>query len=164
MPRPNRLDEQRKELLQIVTQVFCELGYRKTTTSILAKRCKVRENILYRLWSDKKNMFLAAINDLFEKKARHLFQETGFHKNGTPDHHRNHHTISSIGPLYDYRFPGASHTDGCSLPPSPGIFRWDNRFFDRYNFLQAPGQTRIPGQTLPAAGPAYQNEPDLFVE
>ena len=57
MPRPSRIDEQRKRLLPIVCQVFSELGYYRTTTAELAGQCKVRENILYRLWRDKKAMF-----------------------------------------------------------------------------------------------------------
>jgi len=69
MPRPSQIDEQRKRLLPIVCQVFSELGYHRTTTAELAKRCKVRENILYRLWPDKKAMFLAAIDDIFQRRA-----------------------------------------------------------------------------------------------
>lgn len=69
MPRPSQLDQQRKRLLPIVCQAFSELGYRRTTTAALARRCKVRENILYRLWPDKKGMFLAAIDDLFARRA-----------------------------------------------------------------------------------------------
>jgi AcrR family transcriptional regulator len=45
------------------------LGYRRTTTAELAKRCVVRENILYRLWPDKKAMFLAAIDHIFMTRA-----------------------------------------------------------------------------------------------
>jgi len=69
VPRPSQIDEQRKRLLPIVCQVFSELGYHRTTTAKLAKRCKVRENILYRLWRDKKAMFLAAIDDIFQRRA-----------------------------------------------------------------------------------------------
>jgi AcrR family transcriptional regulator len=69
MPRPNQTDEQRKKLLPIVCQVFSELGYRRTTTAELAERCDVRENILYRLWPDKKAMFLAAIDHIFQERA-----------------------------------------------------------------------------------------------
>lgn len=69
MPRPSRLDEQRRELLPIVCRTFSELGYQRTTTAELARRCEVRENILYRLWADKKGMFLAAIGDLFKRRA-----------------------------------------------------------------------------------------------
>lgn len=69
MSRPDQRAEQRKQLLPIVCQVFSELGYHRTTTAELAKRCGVRENILYRLWDDKKAMFLAAIDDLFSARA-----------------------------------------------------------------------------------------------
>jgi len=67
--RPNKTDEQSKMLLPIVCAVFSELGYRRTTTAELARRCDVRENILYRLWPDKKAMFLAAIDDIFRSRA-----------------------------------------------------------------------------------------------
>jgi AcrR family transcriptional regulator len=69
MPRPSQIDQQRKKLLPLVCEVFSELGYRRTTTAELAKHCGVRENILYRLWEDKKAMFLAAIRDIFERRA-----------------------------------------------------------------------------------------------
>ncbi len=69
MPRPSQIDQQRKRLLPVLCQVFSELGYRRTTTAQLAQRCAVRENILYRLWKDKKAMFLAAIDDLFQRRA-----------------------------------------------------------------------------------------------
>lgn len=70
MARPSRIDQQRAELLRILCRVFSELGYRRTTTAELARRCEVQENILYRLWPDKKAMFLAALDDLFEARAR----------------------------------------------------------------------------------------------
>jgi AcrR family transcriptional regulator len=67
--RPSQIDEQRKRLMPIVCQVFSELGYHRTTTAELARRCKVRENILYRLWQDKKTMFLAAIDDIVQSRV-----------------------------------------------------------------------------------------------
>jgi AcrR family transcriptional regulator len=69
VPRPSQIDEQRKQLMPIVCQVFSELGYHRTTTAELARRCKVRENILYRLWRDKKAMFLAAIDNIFQSRV-----------------------------------------------------------------------------------------------
>jgi AcrR family transcriptional regulator len=62
MPRPPRLAEQRIELLPVLAQAFGELGYRRATTAELARRCNVRENILYRHWSDKAAMFVAALD------------------------------------------------------------------------------------------------------
>ena len=69
MARPKKTEEQSRKLLPIVCQVFSELGYRRTTTAELAQRCEVRENILYRLWPDKKAMFLAAIDDIFRSRS-----------------------------------------------------------------------------------------------
>lgn len=66
MARPNRSHEKRAELIPIVAQAFSELGYRKATTAELAGRCGVQENILYRLWEDKKKMFTASIEFLFD--------------------------------------------------------------------------------------------------
>ncbi len=70
MPRPNRTKEKRAELMPIVASAFSELGYRKATTKALAERCGVQENILYRLWADKKAMFVASIDYLFESTMR----------------------------------------------------------------------------------------------
>jgi AcrR family transcriptional regulator len=66
MPRTDRSDERRAELLPIIAGAFAELGYRRTTTAELAQRCGVQETILYRLWADKKAMFLAAIGYVFD--------------------------------------------------------------------------------------------------
>ncbi len=69
MGRPSRRGERRAELLPIVARAFAELGYRRTTTSALAKRCGVQENVLYRLWPHKKAMFLASIGHVFQRSA-----------------------------------------------------------------------------------------------
>ncbi len=61
MARPNRSDERRLELIRPIAATFAELGYRRTTTAILAERCGQQEVVLYRLWPDKKAMFVAAI-------------------------------------------------------------------------------------------------------
>ena len=72
MPRPSRIHEQRRRLLRLVAEAFGELGYRRATTAKLAKRCKVRENILYRLWKDKKEMFMASLESLFHRRRDEL--------------------------------------------------------------------------------------------
>lgn len=66
MPRPSQTAEKRRELLPVVARTFADLGYRRTTTAELASRCNVQENILYRLWPDKKAMFIAAIDYVYE--------------------------------------------------------------------------------------------------
>jgi AcrR family transcriptional regulator len=62
MARPNLSAEKRKQLLPEIARAFSEFGYRRTTTAELARRAKVQENILYRLWPSKKSMFIAAID------------------------------------------------------------------------------------------------------
>jgi len=66
LPRPNQSESRRNSLIPQVARTFAEFGYRRTTTAELAKRCGVRENILYRLWPDKKAMFIASIGYVFE--------------------------------------------------------------------------------------------------
>jgi AcrR family transcriptional regulator len=56
-----------KRMLPLVAKGFAELGYRRATTATLAKRCGVRENVLYRAWPSKKAMFLAAIDHVWER-------------------------------------------------------------------------------------------------
>ena len=70
MPRKNLHVEKRDELLPAMAQTFTELGYRRTTTAELSRRCRVQENILYRLWPSKKGMFLAAIDFVYEFSER----------------------------------------------------------------------------------------------
>ena len=65
MARPNRTVQRRQALIPIIARAFAELGFRRTTTAELAKRCGVQENVLYRLWPGKKAMFLAAIDHVY---------------------------------------------------------------------------------------------------
>lgn len=69
MPRQNRSHERRAELLPQVAAAFAELGYRRTTTAELAARCEVQEVALYRLWPDKRAMFLAALDHVWDASA-----------------------------------------------------------------------------------------------
>lgn len=69
MARPDTKLKQRDSLIPVVARTFAELGYRRTTTAELARRCRVQEPILYRLWNDKKAMFLAAIDHVYESSV-----------------------------------------------------------------------------------------------
>lgn len=69
MSRPNLSTAKRVELIPTIAQTFARLGFRRATTSELARRCGVQENILYRLWPDKKAMFIAAIDHVYEVAA-----------------------------------------------------------------------------------------------
>ena len=66
MSRPNQSPERRLELAPVLARTFADLGYRRTTTAELAGRCGVRENILYRLWPDKRAMFVAALDYVYQ--------------------------------------------------------------------------------------------------
>jgi AcrR family transcriptional regulator len=57
----------RKEMIPKIAQAFASMGYRRATSAELARRCGVRENILYRLWPDKKAMFTASIDYVYEQ-------------------------------------------------------------------------------------------------
>lgn len=69
MPRPSQASLRRAELLPRIARAFAELGYRRTTTAALAERCAAKEMVLYRLWPDKKAMFLAAIEHVYDASA-----------------------------------------------------------------------------------------------
>lgn len=69
-PTQKRRGTSRKpDFLPLITEVFAEYGYRRATTALLAQRCEVRENELYRIWPTKKSMFLDAIGFVFEAVA-----------------------------------------------------------------------------------------------
>jgi AcrR family transcriptional regulator len=113
MPRPSLIAEKREELLPIVARAFADLGYRRTTTAELAERCGVQENILYRLWPDKKGMFMAAIAYVYDLSAEIWNQlldkqnaQTGAER--LLDYEARHH-----GEFGHYRivFAGLSETD-----------------------------------------------------
>lgn len=67
MSRPSQVEKNRRRLLPVVARAFAELGYRRATTAELARRCMVRENILYRLWPNKKAMFVASIDYVYDQ-------------------------------------------------------------------------------------------------
>ena len=54
------------DFLPLIADAFVENGYRRTTTAALAAACHVRENELYRIWPNKKAMFLDAIQYVFD--------------------------------------------------------------------------------------------------
>jgi len=67
--RPNLSEERRAKFLPAIARCFVERGYRRTTTAELAEACDVQETILYRLWPGKKEMFLAAIEYVYQLSA-----------------------------------------------------------------------------------------------
>ena len=69
MARPSLSEEKRARFLPEIARCFAEQGYRRATTKGLAKACAVQETILYRLWPGKKEMFLAAIEYVYQLSA-----------------------------------------------------------------------------------------------
>ncbi len=55
--------------MPVIARAFAEHGYRRATTAKLAEACGVRENVLYRLWPDKKAMFVATIEYMYRLSA-----------------------------------------------------------------------------------------------
>ncbi len=66
MPRVNRSSERRADVLPALARTFSELGYRRATTAQLAARCGLTEVALYRIFADKRAMFLAAIEYVYD--------------------------------------------------------------------------------------------------
>ncbi|MEM7232736.1 MAG: TetR/AcrR family transcriptional regulator [Planctomycetota bacterium] len=112
MGRRDQSAEQRQRLLPIISEAFVELGYRRATTAELARRCDVRENILYRLWEDKKAMFIASVAYVFESSVE-IWKSLG-ESDGSPaelllDYESEHHgefgnyrlLFSALGEVHD---------------------------------------------------------------
>ena len=114
MPRPDRSTERRRELAPVLARAFAELGYRRATTAELASRCAVQEKALFRLWPDKRTMFLAALDQVFSESeavwarlatARGRSQTTAQRLLAHEAEHHGEHR------LYRIVFAGLSETD-----------------------------------------------------
>lgn len=146
MPRPNLSAQRRATLLPLVARAFAELGYRRTTTAALAERCGVQEAVLYRLWPGKKQMFIAAIDYVFELSAT-VWRRLSAGGDGPASARRIlDYESRHYGELGHYRivFAGLSETD------DPDVHDALRGLFGRYQrFLQ--DQIAAP---RPAAGRA----------
>lgn len=113
MGRPSQVDEKRKELLPTIARAFADLGYRRVTTAELAERCEVMENVLYRLWRDKKAMFIAAIEYVYELAARTWAEVLSKDGPGTPAERLLKYESAHIGEFGHTRiiFAGLSEAD-----------------------------------------------------
>jgi AcrR family transcriptional regulator len=135
MARRSQLYEKRRELLPIVARTFAELGYRRTTTAELARRCEVQENILYRLWPDKKAMFVAAINYVYELSVdtwQRLLRDDG--DGCSPAERLLTYESEHHGEFGYYRivFAGLSETDDSEVREAlADMYRKYQRFIER---------------------------------
>jgi AcrR family transcriptional regulator len=114
MPRPDRSVDRRRELAPVLARAFAELGYRRATTAQLASRCGVQEKALYRLWPDKRAMFLAALDQVFAESEAVWARLSTEAKPGEStaerllSHEAEHHGEHR---LYRIVFAGLSETD-----------------------------------------------------
>lgn len=100
--------------MRTVAMTFAELGYRRATTAVLAERCGLPEQALYRLWPDKRAMFLAAIEHVGDNSAQVWEQEAARKQAGTTGAERVlAHEARHLGEfgLYRILFAGFSETD-----------------------------------------------------
>lgn len=151
MGRPSQQDQKRRDLIAVIARAFTELGYRGTTTAELARRCGVQENILYRLWPDKKAMFLAAIEFVYEFSEStwlRVLERGGKGEDGDPaqrilDFESRHH-----GEFGHYRilFTALGETDDEIREAARRIFGRFHRFLR----AQIAARPRRPRRALPA--------------
>jgi len=152
MPRPNQTAERRQELLPVVAAAFAELGYRRTTTAELAQRCKVRVNVLYRLWPDKKAMFIGAIEYVYELSASiwaDLLNARGQDRSPAErllDYESKHH--GEFG-LYRLVFAGLTETDDPEVREALG--RMYGRFHGLIRRLIVAHRAKVGEACLPDA-------------
>src|SRR6187455_1717969 len=114
MPRPDRSHERRREIAPSLARAFADLGYRRATTAELADRCGVQEKALYRLWPDKRAMFLAALDQVFAESEAEWTELAHARGRGESTaerllaHAAEHHGEQR---LYRIVFAGLSETD-----------------------------------------------------
>jgi len=118
MGRPNLSASRRRELIGAIAATFAELGYRRTTTAQLAERCGVQETALYRLWPDKRAMFVAAI-EYVGSHSEEIWQDVLARGDGARSgaervlaHESTH--LGEFG-LYRILFAGLSETDDATI-------------------------------------------------
>ncbi len=155
MPRPNQSAQRRQELTPILAKTFAEYGFRRTTTAELARRCGVRENILYRLWSDKKAMFIAAIEYTYELSATTWGKLLAEGDGATSPAVRlleYESTHQGEFGLYRIVFAGLSETDDPEIRDALAkMYRRYLRFIRRQiGAHRAPGTADAPDATLTA--------------
>lgn len=118
MPRPDSTLARRRELAPALARTFADLGYRRTTTAGLARACGVQETILYRLWTDKRAMFVAALDyvyQLSEQTWTGLLEDAGERPGPAElilEYESSHH--GEFG-LYRIVFAGLSETDDAEI-------------------------------------------------
>ena len=143
MPRPSQIEEKRREFLPIVASAFSDLGYRRATTAEIAERCGVRENVLYRIWSDKKAMYLAAIEYVYDNAVRIWRERAGQELGQRAFAKVLAYESDHLGEFGHYRilFAGLSETDDTEIREGLArVYRSFHRFLrDRIEESESDG-------------------------
>ncbi len=149
MPRPSQAKQKRLDLLPVIARAFAELGYRRTTTAALAARCKVQENILYRLWPDKKAMFIASIDYVFDLSERIWESQLESKAKGSAAE-RLLAYLPDVPPI-----PEVRHESGGRPSLAKGSPDIDEHRFDRLG-LRGPGDR---GEHRPGTSASHRSRP-----
>ena len=154
MPRRDQSEQRRRDLIPIVAGTFADLGYRRTTTAELAARCGVRENILYRLWPDKRAMFIASLDHVYDHSERTWAELLETRAGRSPadvllDYEATHH--GELG-LYRILFAGLSETDDAEI--AAAMRRVYGRFH-RFATEQVAAHRGVEGAPVDAAKLAW---------
>lgn len=118
MPRSDQSEERRREFAPVLARTFADLGYRRTTTAGLAANCGIQEPILYRLWPDKRAMFIAALEQVYAASERtwsRLLEQAGADADPAAlilEYEATHHGEHG---LYRIVFAGLSETDDAEI-------------------------------------------------
>jgi AcrR family transcriptional regulator len=114
MPRRDLGPERRRDFAPRIARCFAERGYRRTTTAEIAEACGIRETVLFRLWPDKREMFIAAIEHVYRASEEvwtgllRRAPEGADHARLLLEHEAVHHGEAG---LYRILFAGLSETD-----------------------------------------------------
>ena len=109
--------ERRSRLLPILTKAFIDLGYRRATTAELAKRCGLRENELYRIWKNKKAMFIDAVQQVYDNTMKDWSKLADAEDSSSMAERVLAHQASNHGRMRFYRivFAGLQETDDVEI-------------------------------------------------
>ena len=69
-------EERRDEIVAAAAIEFAETGYAGTSTDAIARRSGVSQPYLFQLFGTKKELFIAAVRDCFER-TRQAFEQSG---------------------------------------------------------------------------------------
>ena len=153
MPRKNRSAERRADVLPALARTFAELGYRRATTAELASRCGLTEVALYRVFADKRAMFLAAIEHVYDTSILAWEKLLVATDDRSPaerllEHESVHH--GEFG-LYRLVFAGLSESDDAEIRDA--LARMYRRYFEFV--VRRIGEHRRGGAGPEAAAAAW---------